>query len=118
MSIYNADKLKYLINLRTGLKPVEIVCPRDYSDTTPCVCRDGRLAAIDDNGKLNEKCTGCGSSVAELLEKEEKMHRQPEFEEVVQGVGKWTKAQPDAGKIKFIDLVKTIYNTVIGKCED
>lgn len=41
--------------------PEYIGCPRANSDT-PCVARDGRLAAADD-----AVCVGCGEHPADLL---------------------------------------------------
>jgi hypothetical protein len=40
----------------------EIVCPREKSDMTPCVSRDGRVACADDG-----LCVGCMADPAELL---------------------------------------------------
>jgi hypothetical protein len=42
--------------------PTHIGCPRAKTDMTPCVARDGRLAA-DDGGE----CVGCGEHPADLL---------------------------------------------------
>ncbi len=39
-----------------------IRCPRDRSDMTPCVARDGALACAD-----NGVCVGCGDHPANLL---------------------------------------------------
>lgn len=47
---------------RTGLTYDELECPREKSDMTPCVARDGDLAMTNDL-----HCVGCGASVVELL---------------------------------------------------
>ena len=39
----------------------ELVCPREKSEMTPCIARDGALA-IANNGK----CVGCGIHVDDL----------------------------------------------------
>ena len=57
-----ADRLRELIIKRTGLHPSELVCPREQSDMTPCVARDGD-SAMNDRGT----CVGCNSSVAGLI---------------------------------------------------
>ncbi len=79
MNIYAPYKLKYLIGLRTGLKGEELVCPREQSSMTPCVCRDG--SAAESGGK----CVGCQADVEELLKEEEKKHRKPELKEDTDG---------------------------------
>lgn len=61
-----ANKLKEIVLKRTLLKPNELVCPREKSDMTPCVVRDGDIAMLDDE----KKCVGCGAIVTELLEHE------------------------------------------------
>jgi len=114
MSIYNPDKLAYLISLRTGLEPAEIQCPREQSDMTPCVCRDGRNAAVDDGEIMNGLCVGCGASVSEMLAEEEKKHRRPTLTEATDNVAAWIKKQPDPDRIKFVDLMQAIYNAVQG----
>lgn len=60
-----ADELKELIHKRTGLEPRDLVCPREKSDMTPCVARDGDLAL------LSGRCAGCGASVRDLLADEQ-----------------------------------------------
>ena len=60
-----ADKLKAIIYERTGIMASELVCPREKSFMTPCICRDGDLAMTD-----NKKCISCNISVFELLEEE------------------------------------------------
>lgn len=59
------NELRDLILKRTGLKPNELVCPREKSEMTPCVARDGDLAMAE-----NGCCVGCGQNVKELLIKE------------------------------------------------
>ena len=60
-----ANNLKELIFKRTGLKPNELVCPREKSAMTPCVARDGDLDMTEKN-----KCAGCGSDITRLLQEE------------------------------------------------
>lgn len=45
-----------------ALERGEIVCPREKSDMTPCVSRDGRSACANDG-----LCVGCMADPAELL---------------------------------------------------
>lgn len=47
---------------RYGDDPDAIGCPRAKTDMTPCVARDGGLAADDDG-----MCVGCRADPAELL---------------------------------------------------
>lgn len=49
-----ADSIKEAIHQRTGLQGSDLVCPREKSEMTPCVARDGSLAVTDDG-----KCVGC-----------------------------------------------------------
>lgn len=74
-----ADAFRALILERTGLKPSELVCPRERSDMTPCIARDGRLAVAESAGfghPAGSKaiCVGCEHSVGGLLEKEQAKH--------------------------------------------
>lgn len=73
----NADLFKELVSKRTGLKPLELVCPREKSFMTPCIARDGSLAVATDapNEICVELCVGCGQLVNELLEKEQAKHK-------------------------------------------
>lgn len=64
-----ANELKDLIAKRTGLKRNELMCPREKSEMTPCVARDGDLAMTED--KL---CVGCSISVNVLLNLEKQKH--------------------------------------------
>ena len=61
-----ADHYRDLVLVRTGLKPSEIICPREKSDMTPCVARDGGLAASDDGW-----CVGCDKGLRGLVDREE-----------------------------------------------
>lgn len=56
------DELKDLVLKRTGLKEHELECPREKSELTPCVCRDGDCAMTEDF-----HCVGCGASVPNLI---------------------------------------------------
>lgn len=60
------EDYKRLVLTRTGLSESELVCPREKSDMTPCVARDGDLAMTDDFF-----CAGCGANVRQLLKVEE-----------------------------------------------
>ncbi len=64
----DADLLKRLIFERTGLMPSELQCPREKSDMTPCVARDGGLAVTMSG--CSGICVGCERAVADLLNKE------------------------------------------------
>jgi len=59
------NELKNMVFKRTGIKEDELVCPREKSDMTPCVARDGDLAMTE-----NGKCVGCGVDVYTLLTEE------------------------------------------------
>ena len=50
---------------RTGLKAHELRCPREKSDMTPCVARDGDLAMTNSG-----HCVGCDAKVEDLLREE------------------------------------------------
>ena len=65
----DAEELKRLIFERTGIEAHRLSCPRDKSDMTPCVARDGWTAATEDG-----KCVGCGEDIADLLAIERKKH--------------------------------------------
>ena len=67
-----ADRYKKLIRKRTGLKPSELVCPREQSEMTPCIARDGSLAVADGYG--GDVCVGCERGVLSLLADEEKKY--------------------------------------------
>jgi len=73
MADYKADKMKQLVIARTGLKGRELVCPRERSEMTPCIARDGHLSvALEVTGLF--VCVGCGESVCVLLREEEGKH--------------------------------------------
>lgn len=65
-----ADRYKRLIRKRTGLKSSELVCPREESEMTPCIARDGSLAVGDGYG--GDVCVGCERGVLSLLAEEDK----------------------------------------------
>ena len=60
------DVYKSMMLSRTGLKDYELVCPREKSDMTPCVARDGDCAMTEDF-----HCVGCGSNIQQLIRDEE-----------------------------------------------
>ena len=68
-----ADKFKKLVFERTGISTEDLACPREQSHMTPCVARDGHLAATEDVEE-NQICVGCGAHVMNLLAEEEKKH--------------------------------------------
>ena len=68
-SAKQAERLKELIHARTGINPKQLVCPREKSEMTPCVARDGALTVAADGC-----CVGCGQRVEELLKQEELRH--------------------------------------------
>jgi len=59
------NQYRNMVLKRTGLKPHELVCPREQSGMTPCVARDGDTAMTDD-----EYCVGCNKKVSELIAEE------------------------------------------------
>lgn len=63
------DKLKELIHKRTGLTPEQLQCPREKSDMTPCVARDGGIV-VTSNSFGNPLCVGCEARVDRLVAKE------------------------------------------------
>ncbi len=78
-----AEKLKALIFKRTGLPSSELTCPREKSEMTPCVARDGGLAVCDINigdadraliisRRTELVCVGCEAKVAWLLDQEDR----------------------------------------------
>ena len=54
---------------RTQLTPETLVCPREKSDMTPCVARDGGICVVQD-GFANPICVGCGARIDLLLDEE------------------------------------------------
>lgn len=71
----DADTLQALITKRTGLHGSELVCPREKSEMTPCVARDGRLAVCEGRYSSGPAlCVGCEFGVATLLTKERALH--------------------------------------------
>lgn len=67
-----ADQLVKLIRRRLKLRPDHICCPRERSEMTPCAARDGSCAVATGHGQ--DKCVGCGTCVAELLDTEKAKH--------------------------------------------
>ena len=59
-----------MILKRTGLPSNELQCPREKSDMTPCIARDGDSAMAEDF-----KCVGCGENVNSLIDKERKKEK-------------------------------------------
>jgi hypothetical protein len=71
-----ADEYRQLIFTRTGLAHTELVCPREKSEMTPCIARDGELALCSTSfGK--PICVGCEHGLYSLLEKERAKHGGP-----------------------------------------
>ena len=60
-----ADEYRRLIRTRTGLRPHQLVCPREKSEMTPCIARDGALAVAGSVGLY--ACAGCDRYVDSLL---------------------------------------------------
>lgn len=70
----DADKFRDLVKKRLRLaKGEEVVCPSATSQTTPCIARDGGLAATWKLG--GGTCLGCDRAVRALLEAEEAKHK-------------------------------------------
>ena len=59
------NEYRDMVASRTGLKPDELVCPREQSVMTPCAARDGDLAVTKEG-----MCAGCDVLVAVLVKKE------------------------------------------------
>ena len=59
------NELRDKIKKRTSLSGSKLKCPREKSDMTPCVARDGDSAMLDDL-----TCVGCSISIVELLDAE------------------------------------------------
>jgi hypothetical protein len=68
----SADEFATLVRTRTGLAPSQLTCPREKSDMTPCLARDGHLALADRYGK--PICVGCEHGLETLLKKEKALH--------------------------------------------
>lgn len=64
-----ANELKDLVFKRTGIQSNELTCPREKSDMTPCIARDGDMCMLED-----KTCVGCGANAIELLEQEKSHH--------------------------------------------
>lgn len=60
------NKYRDMLYKRLELKPNELVCPREKSEMTPCVARDGDSALLDDG-----KCVGCLADIQSLIDAEE-----------------------------------------------
>jgi hypothetical protein len=65
-----ADEYRGRILRRTGLKREELCCPREKSDMTPCVARDGGLAVCLLRG-VTPACVGCEWTLKGLNAKED-----------------------------------------------
>lgn len=60
------NELRELVLARTGLRPSELVCPREKSAMTPCVARDGGVAVVEIYGR--PACVGCEAMIDILLD--------------------------------------------------
>jgi hypothetical protein len=68
-----ADELRAQILKRTGLTRETLTCPRERSDMTPCIARDGGMAVAYVRlpaGEERAVCVGCETSLQRLLENE------------------------------------------------
>lgn len=65
-----ADQYSTLVLARTGLTRELLACPRERSDMTPCIARDGHVAVAWTSRQV-AICVGCEYGVARLLEREE-----------------------------------------------
>jgi len=63
------DELRDLITARTGLRGKEIVCPREKSEMTPCVARDGGMCVVEDSYG-NPICVGCETFIKNRVTEE------------------------------------------------
>lgn len=71
----DADEFKRLVHLRTGIAPGLLQCPREKSEMTPCIARDGEAAAA--YGMTGAACVGCEERVEMLLKAEWAKHVTP-----------------------------------------
>lgn len=69
-----AELCKQLIGQRTHLTPQQLQCPREKSDMTPCIARDGELA-VAGSRFTSWVCVGCGQDIDQLLQKEQEKHK-------------------------------------------
>lgn len=67
-----AEEFRRLVLSRTGLTPATLQCPREQSDMTPCIARDGGLAVASALG--GDVCVGCERRVERLLSDEQSRH--------------------------------------------
>lgn len=82
-----AEDLKRLINQRTGVSSKDLECPREKSDMTPCLARDGWTAML--NGG---RCVGCEEHVHYLTKTELEKHGEAVQKEITEKY---------AGKVDF-----------------
>jgi hypothetical protein len=75
-----ADAYMDLVLNRTGLKPEQLVCPREKSEMTPCIARDGHLALTDRYD--NPVCVGCEHGLNTLMEAEPRIAHQDHAREL------------------------------------
>jgi uncharacterized protein YhfF len=64
-----ADEYKTLVLARTKLTPDVLECPREKSEMTPCLARDGRLVVVLDASD-HPICVGCETSLERLIDQE------------------------------------------------
>lgn len=61
------DEFRDLVLTRTGLTARTLVCPREKSDMTPCVARDGGICVIEihaaGGGGPYPVCVGCETRI-------------------------------------------------------
>lgn len=66
-----ANQLRDAVLQRTGLTADTLTCPREKSDMTPCVARDGGLAVrLSEPTAVAAMCVGCSANVSDLLRAE------------------------------------------------
>jgi len=63
------DELRRLVLARTRIPAHRLVCPRERSDMTPCVAKDGGLCVVQTSSGT-PICVGCEVSVELELERE------------------------------------------------
>jgi hypothetical protein len=68
----SADEFATLVRTRTGLAPRQLTCPREKTDMTPCLARDGHLALSYRYDR--SMCIGCEHGLETLLNKEKTLH--------------------------------------------
>lgn len=74
LAYQQANLLRQLIETRTSIPSRQLVCPREKSDMTPCIARDGATAVCFSETTGYPMCVGCAAGVVMLLHREQEKH--------------------------------------------